>query len=323
MYVIKRVEQARLLEALRLAFQSHPEDRFHSLLASTWVQLRKNPQLLDGLFGAFENDRLWGVIWSVISPGRTSVTGLPQVDEQAPGDLLSELLDISRQWLQKQDIAFDQIVLDVEQQQQWAPRLKSLPFSGVVELDFLGVETAGEKQPANQATPCIPSTADFDSTTSAKRALELTWEQPTGIDDPRLHEVVQASHINSLDCPIISGLQTTEEMLEGYQSTGDSGQALWRVLASQGKNVGCCLMSEHRLAQHLEVVYLGVAAQGRRRGFGRRMLEGVLEFARRSQFSKVIAAVDRTNEPAYQLYSRNGFELLERRFAHLRLLQTK
>lgn len=80
------------------------------------------------------------------------------------------------------------------------------------------------------------------------------------------------------------------------------------VAYSGGRLVGCLLA--RAFADEMEIGFLGVAAEFRRQGIARRLLEEALRAAERKQLRVVFLEVRRSNRAAQELYRRAGFRLV-------------
>ena len=82
---------------------------------------------------------------------------------------------------------------------------------------------------------------------------------------------------------------------------------LWIVREGEGSDVAGFLLA-WEVADEVHVIDLVVAEDQRRRGFGRALLEQVVQRARDNVARLVLLEVRRTNEPAIALYAAFGFE---------------
>jgi RimJ/RimL family protein N-acetyltransferase len=107
---------------------------------------------------------------------------------------------------------------------------------------------------------------------------------------------------------------------EGWRSVSDERRYLKTVLRhpdavvlvaeEDGRVVGRLSLSRdpHPASRHVADVGLMVSSEHRRKGIGRSLLEGAVEWARRSEISKLELHVFPWNEPALRLYESFGFE---------------
>jgi ribosomal protein S18 acetylase RimI-like enzyme len=139
-------------------------------------------------------------------------------------------------------------------------------------------------------------------------------------DDPELARVVAQTYQGSLDCPLVDGWRTIDDVLAGYLATGTHRPELWRLLRRRGETVGCLLLSDFPEHQQGELTYLGICPQHRGQGLGLIATRWTLHFAQQVNWHQVLLAVDAQNEPARRVYRDAGFrEVTVRRLLARRL----
>lgn len=139
--------------------------------------------------------------------------------------------------------------------------------------------------------------------------------------DRMLLRALEATYEQTLDCPELCGMRTTEDVLASHKAAGTFDPSLWWVLELNGKPEGCCLMTATPSQRALELVYLGLSPQVRGMGLGKRLLAlGIAHATAHHRAWPVHCAVDQRNEPARKLYERFGFEETGRREALVRVL---
>jgi ribosomal protein S18 acetylase RimI-like enzyme len=139
-------------------------------------------------------------------------------------------------------------------------------------------------------------------------------------DDAELARVVAETYQGSLDCPLVDGWRTIEDVLAGYLGTGTHRAELWRLLRRRGEAVGCLLLSDFPEYQQGELTYLGICPQYRGQGLGLIATRWTLHFAQQTNWQQVLLAVDAQNEPARRVYCDAGFhEVTTRRLLARRL----
>jgi len=121
-------------------------------------------------------------------------------------------------------------------------------------------------------------------------------------DRHRLIDLLEATWVESLDCPILNGHRTGAEAVQSHDS-GDT--SLWRIFRTDDRDVGLVLMSKNDSG--LSVDYTGVVPDVRGRRIGRQIIQYVLDVAR-SDGLAVQLSVDTANEPAVRIYESLGFE---------------
>jgi ribosomal protein S18 acetylase RimI-like enzyme len=150
--------------------------------------------------------------------------------------------------------------------------------------------------------------------------LELSLEPVTPTSEPRLEALIEASYQGTLDCPLLNGLRTTQDVLAGYRAVGTRRPELW-LLARRGKeDAGCLILADHPEVDNLELVYLGLIPAVRGNGYGLALTRHALWLARQLQRQRVVLAVDASNTPAIRLYEAAGFFGFDQRLVNIKKL---
>lgn len=160
----------------------------------------------------------------------------------------------------------------------------------------------------------------------------MSWPEGVGVRragdlaDPSnaraLIEALDASYEDTLDCPELCGLRTTEDVLASHRSTGAFDPTHWWVIELGGRPEGCVLMSRCPDQDALELVYLGLSTALRGRGLGRLALERAMRSAADASTRSVTCAVDRRNTPALSLYRGLGFSEFTSRSAYVHAMRS-
>lgn len=265
-------------------------------------------------FEAFANDNqipldwLWTLrnptgqpetcVLAIPSPGRTAMLFTSQTHGTEPGKRLSRLLDHCLEFLGKQPVDLAQALLLTTDRTSW----QAFEVSGFQELAVLQyMEMLIPKRVAKYTLP---------------ENLELvTYEESRR---PDLITALESSYEDTLDCPSLRGLRKTDDVITGHQSTGRYKPELWTLAMEKGVPVGAILINQSTRGNQAELVYIGLAAQVRGRGWGRVLLSHGLSLAARVRFQQLSLAVDLENTPAMDLYASTGFIATSRRQAVIR-----
>ncbi|MEM7315340.1 MAG: GNAT family N-acetyltransferase [Planctomycetota bacterium] len=81
----------------------------------------------------------------------------------------------------------------------------------------------------------------------------------------------------------------------------------WYVAELASKAVGCLLMQMHP-QETMELVYMGLTPQSRRRGIGSLLVQEARQTALEHYCNMLVTAVDVQNQPAMRVYERAGFQ---------------
>lgn len=131
---------------------------------------------------------------------------------------------------------------------------------------------------------------------------------------------LDATYIDTLDCPGLRGLRATSDILDGHLGTGRFDHTLWHLLRFDDELAGVIMFNPSGGADTIELVYTGLAPHARGRGLGRILLQfGLQRLASRDERA-VTLAVDEANAPAIGLYESFGFRRVLRRIAMIRPL---
>ncbi|MEL6330799.1 MAG: GNAT family N-acetyltransferase [Planctomycetota bacterium] len=130
-----------------------------------------------------------------------------------------------------------------------------------------------------------------------------------------LRAALERSYDGSLDCPELTGLRRTDDIIDSHASTGDFDPATWWLVYSKGEPEGCMLLNHVPKQQSAELVYLGLSPRLRGRGLGAKLLAMGIERVQRYPIEEIACAVDARNTPAQALYGRFGFTVFAERVA--------
>ncbi len=141
-----------------------------------------------------------------------------------------------------------------------------------------------------------------------------------GVEGERgLREALEASYIDTLDCPALCGLRSLDDVIVSHRSVGRYDASWWWLVWSGSRAVGCMLINPGVSHDTAELVYLGLAPEARGRGLARGLLAVGLERLARSRESVLACAVDLQNGPALRLYEGMKFTRFAVRVAVVRM----
>jgi [ribosomal protein S18]-alanine N-acetyltransferase len=137
----------------------------------------------------------------------------------------------------------------------------------------------------------------------------------------RMPDRVNIRHATSAHLPIIMRLERASDTAahwseQQYRQAIDAGEAQRLVLvledaAAPGKILG--FLVARQIAPEWELENIVVAAEVRRNGLGKRLLEGLLKHARDRNTTRVFLEVRESNRSARALYQQAGFKQTGRR----------
>lgn len=136
---------------------------------------------------------------------------------------------------------------------------------------------------------------------------------------------LESSYIDTLDCPELCGLRTTQDILDSHFATGTFVPELWWLVLMHGRPSGCMLFSPIPGQRATELVYLGLAPELRGKGLSSKLLSMGIAQAKSHPmlqfgFEEFTCAVDTRNIPARKIYERAGFTSFAERVAFVKTL---
>jgi GNAT superfamily N-acetyltransferase len=172
-------------------------------------------------------------------------------------------------------------------------------FQDAGALDFL-VWTSESDPPATPATGWTARAAAWNS--------------------PELSDLIDRSYRATQDCPLLNGIITAEEAIAGYRSAGDFRPDWWEIWQHGDEPLGALILADHPADDQVELVYMGLAPEGRGLGGGLEMVRHAQKTTRRAGRARLVLAVDAANERAQDVYLSGGFHRWDRRQLLLRFL---
>lgn len=306
--------------------------------SATGSELATARQFLSGLFvarvSATANPA--AVVWVHPAPGATALVAAPlavkpgatfQVCGATPVDAVwqTRLLQQAVRWAEHQGVEMLQAVAQPEDH-VFQAALTQAGIAPLVDLVFVASPPL-QGPPSNTG----PMRTDCDlggpsPTVDPPRAKPVAFHclPPTNEHLERWYRLLEATYVDSLDCPAINGRRSLAHTVAGYQATGQRWDPGWMVLTSDGgADVGGFILADHPAEDFLELIYFGVVPPARGCGLGRRILEQALSLAAQAGRSRLIAAVDRRNLPALRVYAAADFSALEQRAVFARFFTPK
>lgn len=133
---------------------------------------------------------------------------------------------------------------------------------------------------------------------------------------------LERSYEGTLDCPELTGLRTTEQIVQSHRAVGEWDPSLWWIVERDGRPEGCALFNHCPVQDCVELVYLGLSPCARGRGTGSLLLRAGIA-AVSGLAGELRCAVDVRNAPARALYARAGFVTSSSRVAFVRPLRAR
>ena len=162
----------------------------------------------------------------------------------------------------------------------------------------------------------------LDAGESGELPADVRLERFRGFDEPSeveaLRTALDRSYEDTLDCPGLTGLRTTPDIIESHASVGLFDPRNWWIARRAGEPEGCVLLNRLHDHRSVELVYIGVSKRLRGRSLGRAMLAHAARGLVGPAASELSCAVDTRNTPALGVYASMGFVRDSERTAFVR-----
>lgn len=298
--------------ALRKLHDSLPVELQAGLAQALHATGVANPAAWDGLLiaasdpAALVNDEIdpgliAGVAWVQKLPGETACLWIPP----NRGDIGNAIMGAAADFVDGQQIPLTQLVVSGDDGYSDAA-CSVAGFPKFATLQYLYVDLADDSR-------------RIDSQGQSQAPSPLTFTAYSEREPGRLERVVEQTYVGTLDCPGLDGVRPLAEVLQGYRAQGTYRPEHWYLAQAQGQDVGVLILAEHPGLGNWELVYMGITADARGRGFGARIVEFAIDVAARHHAERLVLAVDAANEPALRVYHQLGFITWAERLVYARL----
>ncbi|MBG82947.1 MAG: hypothetical protein CMJ40_00200 [Phycisphaerae bacterium] len=290
---------ADLIQALRLLLpqgaQTSDAERFKTYardnqISLDWTWIIRDPRGLPS-----------SCLLAVPSAGRTVMLFTSDAVSDAQHDQVHQLLDHGLEFLKSQDVHLAQSLLLVNDQSGQRV-FQSSNFTELAILQYMD-----HVLPKRVQTVEVPA------------GLRIQTYDATLRND--LIEALDRSYVDTLDCPALRGLRSTDDVVTGHQATGSFDPTLWSIAYHLDQPVGCILINRSTKKAQAELVYIGLGPEARGKGWGRLLLQHGTSMAAKEKLGTLSLAVDLANTPALKLYDSVGFIPTGRRRAVIRSIR--
>jgi ribosomal protein S18 acetylase RimI-like enzyme len=148
-----------------------------------------------------------------------------------------------------------------------------------------------------------------------ERPTILTYSEDTHDDFAR---AIEASYVDTLDCPGLVGMRETNQIIAGHKGTGVFSPRHWLAYFDEaGEPIAVLLLARVAQGNGAELVYLGVTKPYRGMGIGNALMQYAVAETARLGGTRLYLAVDDRNDPAVRLYTGMGFRASTRKIAYV------
>lgn len=251
------------------------------------------------LVASTENDALVGVAWLQVVAGNSAVVWL--ADPAA--DHAEYLFRAAAELVDRRGISLAQY-LGAEGIQQLEPSLARGGFTRLATLAYLFA-----------VLPSQPT----DGAEMSHAAAPLWFSAHADEDLDRLAAVLEATYVESRDCPALGGVRDMSDVLAGYRAQGRFMPEHWYIVREGRRDAGALLLADHPGSGNWELIYMGVVPAARGKKYGAQILRHAIHAAACGGAERLVLAVDADNSPALAVYSDAGFREWDRRTVYTRL----
>jgi len=235
----------------------------------------------------------------VVAPGRSMSVLLPPVvfvDPRAVVQLIHTVIDHHA----SRGVLLAQALLDPAQRDV-RKMLTRASFNEMAELVYLSVDIK-----RNPVEPALPEGFAWDCYRQDLRNVFM--------------QTIERSYGDSLDCPELNGVRGADDVLLGHMAAGEFDASMWLLLTEHDIPRGVLLLARTPATDAVELVYVGLIPEARRRGLGKLMLQKALAETSAQHRARLTLAVDARNTPALRLYYRHGMKKVCTKVAMVRVL---
>ncbi len=284
--------------ALRLLFRDLTSEERERRVGSALGLIDSGELDPEGLFVERGPAGLAGVLVCLPVPGASALFWPPRSVDDADAQAREDrLLQRGLRRARDRGAKLAQSLLSPEE----APMAASLERNGFRHVTRLWYLAHDLELPA--ARPATPFRLDY---------LPYREDRPS-----EFHRTLLRTYEGTLDCPEVSGVRTIEEVIAGHRAQGRFDPDRWWLARDGGRPAGVLLLTEAPESGAVDVSYVGVVPEARRRGFGRALLLKALFEAKAGGAGRVTLSVDARNDPALHLYRGLGFAPYDRREVYL------
>jgi mycothiol synthase len=293
------LSQDRQPEALGLVLAGLPETQIAEQLAMLRTWVAKHPSAGYRVWGAYRGERLCGAVLLQLQPGRTAIIWPPRLIEGESPETAQRLVRQGLDDLPRPDVAMVQSLLPTDVGAD-AELLEWSGFRHISDLLFL-----------------VALPKDFPS---SRPAREFQFEPYRAAQSARFARLVDATYEKTLDCPAVNGVRGIEDVLLGYQATGQFDPQRWFTVRHRGEDIGCLILTDYPELCTWELIYVGLRPESRGRGWGVEIVRYAQWLCQTATRNRLVLAVDAANEPALKMYAAAGFQSWDRKSVYVLVL---
>ena len=284
--------------ALRLIFAHLAQDQQHTQIKITANEARAGRVSLEGIFVAKRSEKIVGATWCQVLPGHTAAVWPPRLEVDEAQGTLGQLYDAATRYLTTRQVRLAQCLVDTDCSPD-AQALREAGFEYAADLLYM-VSTR-------------------DAFPESRPSRQLEYEPYVPANQQRLASLVQRTYRDTLDCPALDGVRSLQDVLDGYEATGEHDPGRWLYIRTKTADVGCLLLADHPREKQWELIYMGLVPEARGHGWGLEATRYAQWLTGQAQRDRLVLAVDAANRHAVRSYAAAGFTVWDRRSVFMKV----
>ena len=283
-FQVRPIAAAEIPAALELFKRSGRKSDWETLFAL----MLENQLAESGLFVADQHGEIVGTVWGTLVTHTMAQIVAPACKESGSDSNPIEiaLLNATMEYLGSTGAEFASCAIETSDRHDASLKAAGFQFAANIQ---------------SMVKPIFPTekTDDLDLHSEST----LSFRRPNNSED--LAALITETYKGSLDCQIVNDHRTAADFLESYSIATDANQDGWFVASHQGSDVGCILVNQS--GKQAEIAYMGVVANSRGNGYGRRLLTLAHHYVAQHGVTLMTVDVDSRNTYAIDIYQKAGY----------------
>lgn len=305
-YQVRALNPDELEPALKLILPNPTQGAAESeLRAGHFLSYLARQHLsIDWRVAIVHGSRLAGAVVGIVSPGKTALVLLSPCD---PNSTLcgatATALQTVEQHARDQGVGLLQSLIAPDGPGQ-AEALAQAGYQYLADLRYLTLPLSAVKEQQGDAA-------------------EIVFREYTAVDEQCFLETTERTYHDSLDCPGLGELRSTQDIITSHRHTGIHDPRLWLLAEVDANPIGVVLLTHVPMRNAAELVYVGIVPEARGKRYGRCLVSQAITLAHQEKKNDLILAVDFRNHYAMRIYDALGFAETDRRHAWIRSVATR
>ena len=128
-------------------------------------------------------------------------------------------------------------------------------------------------------------------------------------------KIFQKTIKKTLDFPKLNTFRSPKDLIEGYLHMSHNDKSLWLIAYLKSSPVGIAIASKHPNEKNVDIHYLGVVPEARKKGVGSALLNSLLKKSLAIGCDQAFLSCDAGNTVARRLYEQNKFSIESEKLA--------